>query len=106
MKGIGDLMKQAAQMQGKLSEMQNEIANLEITGESGAGLVQVVMNGRYEVRRVTIDDAVLDEEKSVLEDLLAAACNDTVRKVEKAQADKMSSLAGGLNLPLGGFPGQ
>ena len=106
MKGIGDLMKQAAQMQGKLSEMQNEIANLEITGESGAGLVQVVMNGRHEVRRVTIDDAVLDEEKSVLEDLLAAACNDTVRKVEKAQADKMSSLAGGLNLPLGGFPGQ
>ena len=101
MKGIGDLMKQAQQMQGRMQEMQQELANLEIQGESGAGLIKVTMNCRHEVKRVDIDASLMSEDKEVLEDLIAAACNDCVRRVEKAQADKMSELTGGLNLPFG-----
>jgi len=101
MKGLGDLMKQAQEMQSRLADAQTEIASMEVIGESGAGLVKVTMNGRYEVKRVTIDPFVMSEQTEVLEDLLAAACNDTVRKVEKAQSDKMGALTGGLNLPFG-----
>ena len=101
MKGLGDLMKQAQEMQSRLADAQTEIAAMEVIGESGAGLVKVTMNGRYEVKRVTIDPFVMSEQTEVLEDLLAAACNDTVRKVEKAQSDKMGALTGGLNLPFG-----
>ena len=101
MKGLGDLMKQAQEMQSRLADAQTEIASMEVIGESGAGLVKVTMNGRYEVKRVTIVPSVMSEQTEVLEDLLAAACNDTVRKVEKAQSDKMGALTGGLNLPFG-----
>jgi DNA-binding YbaB/EbfC family protein len=101
MRGLGDLMKQAQEMQSRLADAQTEIAAMEVIGESGAGLVKVTMNGRYEVKRVTIDPFVMSEQTEVLEDLLAAACNDTVRKVEKAQSDKMGALTGGLNLPFG-----
>jgi DNA-binding YbaB/EbfC family protein len=101
MKGFGDLMKQAQEMQSRLQDAQAEIANMEVQGESGAGMVKVVMNGRYEVKRVTVDPSLLSEDVEVLEDLLAAACNDTVRKVESAQAEKMGALTGGLNLPFG-----
>jgi len=94
-------MKQAQEMQSRLADAQTEIASMEVIGESGAGLVKVTMNGRYEVKRVTIDPFVMSEQTEVLEDLLAAACNDTVRKVEKAQSDKMGALTGGLNLPFG-----
>jgi len=94
-------MKQAQEMQSRLADAQTEIAAMEVIGESGAGLVKVTMNGRYEVKRVTIDPFVMSEQTEVLEDLLAAACNDTVRKVEKAQSDKMGALTGGLNLPFG-----
>ena len=91
-----------------LEKAQAEIAEMQVQGESGAGLVKVTMNGRHEVSRVEIDPSVLAEEKSVLEDLLAAACNATVRRVEKAQADKMQELGGGmfagLNLPFGKMP--
>lgn len=101
MKGFGDLMKQAQEMQSRMAELQNEMANTEVAGESGAGLVRIVMNCRYETRRVEIDPSLLSESKEVLEDLIAAASNDCVRRVEKAQAEKMSELTGGLNLPFG-----
>jgi DNA-binding YbaB/EbfC family protein len=102
MKGsITDLMQQAQKMQADLQKAQEELASAEVTGESGAGLVSVIMNGRHDVKRVTIDDAVFREDKEVLEDLLAAAVNDAVRKVEAHNRDAMSGLASGLNLPAG-----
>jgi DNA-binding YbaB/EbfC family protein len=99
--GIGDLMKQAQKMQAAMQEAQEAAAGREVTGEAGAGLVQVIMNGRHDVRRVAIDDSVLSEEKSVLEDLLAAAVNDAVRKVEAANREAMAEVTGGLDLPPG-----
>jgi len=94
--GISNLMKQAQQLQTNLQKAQEELANLEITGESGAGLVKIVMTGRHDVRSVTIDASLMQEEKEMLEDLIAAAINDAVRKVEKNSQDKLSSLTGGL----------
>ncbi len=104
MKGLGDFMKQAQAMQERMQKVQEEIGGLEVSGESGAGLVKVVMNGRHEVKRVDIDSSLLDEDKTVMEELVAAACNDCVRKVEAAQAEKMSGMAAGLGLPLGKLP--
>lgn len=104
MKGLGDLMKQAQAMQEKMQGLQEEMAQAEVTGESGAGMVSVVMNGRHEVRRVNIDSSIMSEDKEVLEDLVAAALNDAIRKVEVLQKEKMSGLTGGIDLPLGGFP--
>ncbi len=102
MKGsITELMQQAQKMQADLQKAQEELAQAEVTGESGAGLVQVVMTGRHDVKRVTIDDSVFSEDKEVLEDLLAAAVNDAVRKVEANNRDAMSGLAAGMNLPAG-----
>ncbi len=101
MKGIGDLMKQAQQMQERVKALQEEIARLEVTGESGAGLVKVTMTGRHEARRVSIDPALFSEDRAVLEDLIAAAINDAARRIERAQQEKMGSLASGLNLPPG-----
>ena len=105
MKGIGDLMKQAQEMQSRMQSMQDEMAAIEVQGESGAGMVKVTMNCRYEVKRVNIDPSLLGEDKEVLEDLIAAACNDCVRRVEKTQAEKMSELTGGINLPFGNLGG-
>ncbi len=103
MKGLKDMMQQAQAMQEKMQALQEEIAQAQVQGESGAGLVTVTMNGRHEVMRVIIDDTVYGEEKQVLEDLLAAAMNDAARKVEALQKEKMSGLTGGLNIPgLGG----
>ncbi len=104
MKGLGDLMKQAQQVQEKMQEMQAEIASMEVIGESGAGLVKVTMNGRHEVKRVEIDASLLTEDKEVLEDLVAAACNDSVRKLENEQQQKMSGRASGFGLPLDKMP--
>ena len=102
MKGnINDLMQQAKKMQADMQKAQEELANAEVRGESGAGLVSVVRSGRHDVKRVSIDDSVFDEDKEVLEDLLAAAVNDAVRKVEAHNRDAMSGLAAGLNLPAG-----
>ncbi|NQX89517.1 MAG: YbaB/EbfC family nucleoid-associated protein [Halioglobus sp.] len=102
MKGsISDLMKQAQTMQEELQKAQDELAKAEVSGEAGAGMVSVVMNGRHDVLRVAIDDSVLAEDKVVLEDLLAAAVNDAVRKVEARNKESMSGLASGLNLPPG-----
>jgi hypothetical protein len=104
MKGLGDLMKQAQAMQERMQQVQEEMAAMEVDGESGAGLVKVTMNGRHEVRRVNIDSSLLAEDKEVLEDLVAAACNDAVRKISVEQQDKMSGMASGLGLPLGKLP--
>ncbi len=102
MKGsITELMQQAQKMQADLQKAQEDLAQAEVTGESGAGLVQVVMTGRHDVKRVIIDDSVFSEDKEVLEDLLAAAVNDAVRKVEAHNRDAMSGLAAGMNLPAG-----
>ena len=98
---INDLMKQAQQMQEKMQKMQAEAAKAEVTGDSGAGMVKVVMNGRHDVRKVTIDPGVLSEDKEFLEDLLAAAVNDAVRKVEETQRQQMEKLTGGMQMPPG-----
>ncbi len=99
--GFGDLMKQAQEMQEKVQKIQNEIANAEVTGESGAGLIKIIMTGRHDVKKVEIDDSLLSEEKEILEDLIAAAVNDAVRKVENKQKDRMSELTSGIPLPPG-----
>jgi DNA-binding YbaB/EbfC family protein len=99
--GFGDIMKQAAQMQEKVQKIQAEIASAEVTGESGAGMVKVVMNGRHDVRNVAIDSDLMSEDKELLEDLIAAAVNDAVRKVESKQKEKMADLTSGIPLPPG-----
>ena len=99
--GLDGLMKQAQQMQEKFQKMQSDVANTEVVGESGAGLVKVTMTGRYDVRQVDIDPALLTEEKTLLEDLIAAAMNDAVRRVEANQKDKMSEMTSGIPLPPG-----
>lgn len=99
--GLGNLMKQAQEMQANLQKAQEELASLEVTGESGAGMVKVVMTGRHDVRRVAIDQALLADDKEMLEDLVAAAVNDAVRQVEKQNQDKMSSVSAGMSLPPG-----
>jgi DNA-binding YbaB/EbfC family protein len=102
MKGnISDLMQQAQQMQADMQKAQEELASAEVEGQAAAGLVTVIMTGRHDIKRVSIDDSVLGEDKEVLEDLLAAAVNDAVRKVEASNKDAMSGLASGLNLPAG-----
>ena len=99
--GFGDIMKQAQAMQENLQKAQEEIAGMEVNGEAGAGLVKVVMNGRHELKQVQIDPSLFNEDKDMLEDLLAAAVNDAVRRLENASREKMSGLTDGLNLPAG-----
>lgn len=101
MKDLNDLMKQAQQMQAKMQQAQEEIANAEVEGQSGAGMVKIVMTGRHDVRKVSIDPSLLSEDKEVLEDLLAAAVNDAVRRVEQQNRDKMAEVTGGLQMPPG-----
>jgi DNA-binding YbaB/EbfC family protein len=98
---MNELMKQAQAMQEKMQKMQEDVAKLEVTGESGAGLVKVVMNGRHDARSVTIDSSLLSEEKEILEDLIAAAINDAVRKVESTSQEQMQKVTGGLQMPPG-----
>jgi len=99
--GLGDLMKQAQKMQADMQRLQEEIARTEVTGEAGGGMVRVVMTGRHDVRKVEIDDALLGEDKSMLEDLLAAAVNDANRRVEALSKDKLSGVTAGIELPGG-----
>jgi DNA-binding YbaB/EbfC family protein len=99
--GLGKMMKQAQQMQADMQKAQEELANMEVTGQSGGGMVSVVMTGRHDVKRVTIDDSLMGDDKEMLEDLLAAAVNDAVRQVETTSQEKMSSMTAGLNLPGG-----
>ena len=99
--GLGGLMKQAQKMQDDMQKAQEELANMEVTGESGAGLVKVVMTGRHEARRVEIDDSLLTEDKEMLEDLIGAAINDAAHKVDAASQERMSGMTSGMQLPDG-----
>ena len=101
LKGLGDLLKQAREVQARLAEAQEALADEEVTGESGAGLVRVTLNGRYEARGVHIDHSLLNEDRALLEDLLAAAITDAARRVGDAHQDRMSDFARGLGLPPG-----
>jgi DNA-binding YbaB/EbfC family protein len=98
---LAGLMKQAQQMQDNMKKAQEELARTEVEGQSGAGMVKVVMTCRHDVKRVTVDPSLLTEDKDMLEDLLAAAINDAVRRVEATTQEKMSGLTGGLPLPPG-----
>ncbi|MBD1388592.1 YbaB/EbfC family nucleoid-associated protein [Neiella sp. HB171785] len=99
--GMGNIMKQAQQMQERMQKAQEEIAQMEVTGEAGAGLVKVTMTGSHGVRRVEIDDSLMDDDKDMLEDLIAAACNDAARRVEDESKKRMADVTGGMQLPPG-----
>jgi len=99
--GLGNLMRQAQQMQETMKKAQAELAQLEVTGESGAGMVRVTLNGHHEAKKVTIEPKLLAEDKDMLEDLLVAAVNDAVRKIAARSQEKYSGLMTGLNLPPG-----
>ena len=99
--GLGNLMKQAQEMQANMQKAQEKLADMEVTGESGGGLVKVTMTGKHEVRRVAIDDSLMSDDKDMLEDLVAAAINDATHKVEATTQEQMSSLTAGMNLPPG-----
>jgi DNA-binding YbaB/EbfC family protein len=99
--GIGNLMRQAQQMQETMQKAQAELAELEVTGESGAGMVKITLNGRHEARKVVIEPKLLGEDKDLLEDLIAAAITDAVRKIAARSQEKYSGLMSGLNLPPG-----
>jgi DNA-binding YbaB/EbfC family protein len=98
--GLGGLMKQAQQMQENMKKMQDQLGSIEVEGQSGAGMVKVLMTCKHDVRRVSIDPSVMDD-KEMLEDLLAAAVNDAVRRVETTTQEKMAGFTAGLNLPPG-----
>jgi DNA-binding YbaB/EbfC family protein len=99
--GLGNIMKQAQAMQENMQKAQAELAALEVTGEAGGGMIKLTMTCRHDVKKVHIDSELMGdpEDREILEDLIAAAMNDAVRKVEKATEEKMSSLTGGLNIP-------
>ena len=99
--GIGGMMKQAQKMQENMQKAQAELAEMEVTGKAGGGMVSVIMNGRHDVKRVSIDDTLLSEDKDMLEDLVAAAVNDAVQQVEKTSQEKMAGMMGGMQLPPG-----
>jgi DNA-binding YbaB/EbfC family protein len=99
--GIGQLMKQAQQMQADMQKAQEEMASLTVTGESGAGLVRITMTCKHEMKRLEIDDSLIGDDKEMLEDLIIAAFNDAVRRVEKTVQEKFSGMTAGLSLPPG-----
>jgi nucleoid-associated protein EbfC len=98
---LGNIMQQAQKMQEDLKKAQEELALMQVQGESGGGLVTIVMTGKREARKVTIDDSLLGEDKDMLEDLVAAAINDAVNKVAKMKKEKMSDITSGIPLPPG-----
>ncbi len=99
--GMGNLMKQAQKMQERMQQVQEEIAAMEVTGEAGAGMVKITMNGAHNVRRVEIDESLMEDDKEMLEDLIAAAINDAARRIEEGQKSKMAEVTGGMQLPPG-----
>ena len=99
--GIGNIMKQAQMMQERMQKMQEELADMEVVGESGAGLIKVTMTGSHSVRRVAIDPSLMADDQEMLEDLIAAAFNDAVRRVEEQNKSKMGDITGGMQLPPG-----
>jgi hypothetical protein len=98
--GIAGLMKQAQQMQENMKKAQEQLAHVEVEGQSGAGMVKVLMTCAHDVRRVTIDASVMDD-REMLEDLVAAALNDAMRRAEQASQERMAGFTSGLNLPAG-----
>ncbi len=98
---LGNIMQQAQKMQEDVKKAQQEIAAIEVTGESGAGLVKILMTGKREVRKVSIDDSLVGDDRDMLEDLVASAINDAVRKVAKLKKEKMASVTAGIPLPPG-----
>ncbi len=98
---MGNMMKQAQQMQANMEKVQKEIAEAEAIGESGAGLVKVTINGKHDVKRVEIDPELMKDDKEMLEDLIAAAVNDANRRIEKISQEKMSSVTAGMPIPPG-----
>lgn len=98
---MGNMMKQAQMMQERLQKAQDEIAKMEVTGESGAGMVKITVTGNHEVRRVEIDDSIFGDDKEICEDLLAAAYNDAHRRIEEQSKEKLSAVTGGMQLPPG-----
>ncbi|MEA3276399.1 MAG: YbaB/EbfC family nucleoid-associated protein [Pseudomonadota bacterium] len=99
--GLGNILKQAQKMQEELQKTQEKLAQEEVTGESGGGMVKVTMNGRHEVKRIEIDPSLMADDKEMLEDLVAAAVNDAVHRVGEKMQENMSSLTSGLPLPPG-----
>lgn len=99
--GLGGIMKQAQKMQEEMQKAQAEIAAMEMTGESGGGLVKVVLNGAHECKRVSIDDSLMQDDKEMLEDLIAAALNDAAQRMAAVSEEKMSGVTSGINLPGG-----
>jgi len=99
--GMGNMMKQAQQMQENMKRAQDELAKSEVVGESGAGMVKVTMTCNHNVRRVEIDPSLMGDDKDMVEDLVAAAINDAARRVQETTQEKMSSVTGGMNLPPG-----
>ena len=98
---MGNMMKQAQLMQERLQKAQDEIAKMEVVGQSGAGMVKITVTGNHEVRRVSIDDSLFTDDKDILEDLLAAAFNDAQRRIEEQSKEKLSAVTGGMQLPPG-----
>ncbi|MBV32300.1 MAG: YbaB/EbfC family nucleoid-associated protein [Porticoccaceae bacterium] len=96
-----ELLRQAKEMQQKMADLQQEASDREVMGESGGGLVKITMTGRFDARKVELDSDLIKEEKFIIEDLITAAINDAVKKVENGQSDSLSKLTGGLNLPPG-----
>ncbi|MBD3587442.1 YbaB/EbfC family nucleoid-associated protein [Salinimonas sp. HHU 13199] len=99
--GMGNIMKQAQEMQERMQKMQEELAEVEVTGQAGAGMVKVTMTCNHNVRRVEVDDSLMDDDKDMLEDLTAAAFNDAVRRVQETSKEKMGDVTGGMPLPPG-----
>ncbi len=99
--GLGQIMKQAQKMQEEMQKAQAELATVEVEGQSGGGLVRVIMNAKHELKRVSIDDSLLADDKDMLEDLVAAAVNDATHKIEEKTKDKMADVTSGIPLPPG-----
>ncbi len=99
--GMGNIMKQAQQMQERMQQAQEELGNIEVTGEAGAGMVKITLTCNHNVRRVEIDPSLMEDDKDMLEDLIAAAFNDGVRRVQETSKEKMGDVTGGMPLPPG-----
>lgn len=99
--GMGNMMKQAQQMQERMQKSQEELASIEVTGQSGAGLVKVTMTCNHSARRVELDESLMQEDKEMIEDLVAAAINDAVRKIQETTKEKMAGVTGGMPMPPG-----
>ncbi|MBM6550327.1 YbaB/EbfC family nucleoid-associated protein [Marinomonas ostreistagni] len=99
--GMGNMMRQAQKMQENMQKVQEEIGNMEVEGQAGAGLVKITMTGRHDVKRVSIDDSLFEDDKEMLEDLVAAAINDAVRNIDATSKEKMAAATDGMPIPPG-----